>query len=411
MKKKVIAFFKKNTGRQFKSKDIAKQLSIDTEYEYSSLKSVLHKLTEEGFLAKTGKRYKLTQVLKSNVVKGVLQMVNGSYGFVIPDSSRMNDVFIASRNLGIAFNGDTVEVVLFANQKGKNIEGQIINVLKRKRTEYVGNLKKSKSFFYIAPDDSSIHRDIYIDQEDIKNAKVGDKVIVGQLFWENSKRNPEGKIIEVIGKAGSLDAEVISIAREFNLNYKFPPKVLEEAENINLGATPSELKKRRDYREKVVFTIDPEDAKDFDDALSVEELENGNFSVGVHIADVSYYAKPGMQIDKQANRRGNSVYLVGRVIPMLPEKLSNNICSLVPGEDRLTYSVIIEITRRGKLVGYEITKTVINSKRRFTYEEVQEIIDKGNGEFLKEISILNNLAVTIRKKESGRVVSNSLHRK
>ncbi len=398
MKKKIIAFFKKNSGRQFKSKDIAKRLNIENDHEYSSLKSMLHKLSEEGFLAKTGKRYRLAQVFNSNVVKGVLQLVNGSYGFVMPENNRMNDIFIASRNLGVAFQGDTVEVVLFANQKGKNIEGQIINVVKRKRDEYIGNLKKSKSFYFIAPDDPGIHRDIYIGKEDLKNAKEGDKVIVGQLFWENSKRNPEGKVIEVLGRAGSLDTQVISIAKEFNLNYKFTPKALEEADNMELGVTPAEIKKRKDFRNKIVFTIDPADAKDFDDALSIETLDNGNFSVGVHIADVSFYAKPGMQIDKQANGRGNSVYLVGKVIPMLPEKLSNNLCSLVPNEDRLTYSVIMEITRRGKVEGYEITKTVINSKRRFTYEEVQEIIEQGSGDYDEEISLLNSLAVTLRKK-------------
>ena len=398
MKKKIISFFKKNSGRQFKSKEIARRLDIGTDHEYSSLKAVLHGLTEEGFLSKSGKRYRLAQVLKSNVIKGELQIINGSYGFVIPDNARMNDIFIASRNLGTAFSGDTVEVVLFAKQKGRNIEGQIINVVKRKRSEYIGTLKKSKSFYYIAPDDPGIYRNIYIDKEDLKGANPGEKVIVGSLLWENSMRNPEGKVTEVIGKAGSLDAEIVSIAKEFNLDYKFSPKTLGEAESIIPEIDLAETAKRKDYRNKTVFTIDPEDAKDFDDALSIEKLDNGNFSVGVHIADVGHYVKPGTNIDKQARKRGNSVYLVGEVIPMLPEKLSNNICSLVPGEDRLTYSVIIEITGRGKVTGYEIAKTVIKSKKRFTYDEVQEIIDAGKGEFYGEVSTLNSLAVTLRKK-------------
>ncbi len=398
MKKKVIAFFKKNSGRQFKSKEIAKRLEIGSDHEYSSLKAVLHDLTEEGFLSKSGKRYRIAQVLKSNLIRGELQIINGSYGFVIPDNSRMNDIFIASRNLGTAFDGDTVEAVLFAKQKGRNIEGQIINVVKRKRTEYIGTLKKSKSFYYIAPDDPGIYRDIYIDKEDLKGANPGEKVIVGSLLWDNSMQNPEGKVTEVIGKAGSLDAEIVSIAKEFNLDYKFSPKTLEEAENIISGIDPAEAAERKDYRNKTVFTIDPEDAKDFDDALSVEKLDNGNFSVGVHIADVGHYVKQGTHIDKQANKRGNSVYLVGKVIPMLPEKLSDNICSLVPGEDRLTYSVIIELTRRGKIAGYEIAKSVIKSKRRFTYDEVQAIIEAAKGEYYEEISALNSLAVTLRKK-------------
>ncbi len=398
MKKKIIAFFKNNSGRQFKSKDIAQRLNIETEHEYNALKAVLHKLVEEQFIVKAGKRYRLSRPHSSNVLTGVLQIVNGGYGFVVLNNSEIKDVFIASRNIGVAFNGDTVEVALFAKQKGKNIEGQIVKVLKRKRDEYVGTLRKSKSFYYIEPDDRGIHRDIYIDKEDLNNATEGDKIIVGHLFWENPMRNPEAKVIEVLGKAGSQDAEIVSIAREFNLNYKFSPKVLEEAEAIELNIAPAEVKKRKDFRKKIVFTIDPEDAKDFDDALSIEEMENGNYSVGVHIADVGYYVKSGSQIDKQAAKRGNSVYLVGKVIPMLPEKLSNNICSLVPGEDRMTYSVLIELTKRGKQVGYQIIKTIINSKRRFTYDEVQKIIDEGEGDYSVEVLQLNKLAETLRKK-------------
>ena len=210
--------------------------------------------------------------------------------------------------------------------------------------------------------------------------------------------NPEGEIIQKLGKTGSFDADIASIAKQFNLPFSFPAEVLKEADEISEIISQRDKQRRVDYRKMVVFTIDPEDAKDFDDALSIEKLENGNFEVGVHIADVSNYVPAGSGLDKEALKRGNSVYLVGKVIPMLPERLSNNICSLVPDKERLTYSVIAELTKRGKLVDYKIKKSVIKSKRRFTYEEVQKIIDTGQGEFNNEIYLLNTLAQTLRKK-------------
>ncbi len=398
MKKKIISFFKRNPGREFKSKEIAKKLNINSDHEYSSLKSLLFDLYEENFLIKKGKKYSLNQLPASNKVAGELQIINGSYGFVVLKNSKMNDIFIAARNLGNAFNGDKVEAVVFANKKGKNYEGQVVKVIERHNNEIVGTLKKSNSFYFVEPDDNAIHKDIYIDKSGLAGAKEGDKVIIGHISWNSSMLNPEGKIIEVIGKAGTFDTEITSIAREFNIIYKFPPKVIHEANQIELKITPEEVKTRKDYRSKVVFTIDPEDAKDFDDALSIEELDNKNYSVGIHIADVSHYVKYESPIDKQALKRGNSVYLVGKVIPMLPEKLSTDICSLVPFEDRLTYSVIVEISKRGKIINYEIAKSIINSKRRFNYDEVQQIIEKGEGEFKDDILALNKLAQTLRRK-------------
>ncbi|HVO76053.1 MAG TPA: ribonuclease R, partial [Ignavibacteriaceae bacterium] len=316
---------------------------------------------------------------------------------VIPKDNKRGDIFIASRNLNTAFSGDLVEVSLFAKQKGKNTEGQIVNVLKRRRSEIVGKLSKSSSFYFVRPDEPEIHRDIYIKPDKLSNAKRGDKVITANIVWNNPMLNPEGEIIEVIGKSGTQDAEVTSIALEFNLPYRFSPKTLAEADEINPEIPAEEISSRMDFRSKNVFTIDPEDAKDFDDALSIEELSNGNYSVGIHIADVSHYVKQNSNLDKEAERRGNSVYLVGKVIPMLPERLSNNICSLVPYEDRLTYSVIAELTRRGKLINYEIKKSIINSKRRFSYSQVQEIIERGEGDFAGEILLLNKLAQVLKK--------------
>src|SRR4030066_72609 len=288
MKKKIISFFKKNSNTSFKSKDIAKRLKLASDDEIVSLKHFLHQLYEEKFLTRNGKRYKMNQNASSGKITGELQISPGGFGFVVPNNKKPGDIFIASRNLSTAFSGDTVEVALFAKRKGKNIEGQIVNVISRKRTNIVGTLRKSQVTYFVKPDEPEIHRDIYVDKENLKGAKEGDKVIVGNLFWDTSLLNPEGEIIEVIGKAGTKDAEISSIAYGFHFQFNFSREALE---------------------------------------------------------------------------RGNSVYLVGGVIPMLPEKLSNNICSLVPNKDRMTYSVIVEMTKRGKVENYQIKKTIINSKR------------------------------------------------
>lgn len=398
MKKELKAFFNRNQGRGYKSKDISKKLGFTSEYEYASLKAALHRLEEEGFLIRIGKRFQINKLPQTNKLTGRVEINRNGYGFVVVNNENINDVFIASRNLGSAFDGDTVEVELFAKQKGKNLEGQIVRIVERKRKEYVGILKKSKSFFFISPDDPNIHRDIYINEARLNNAKTGDKVVVGNLIWDSSMLNPEGEVLEVLGKAGSHDAEILSLAREFNLRYKFSKSVLAETNKISVEIPHEEIKTRIDYRSKNVFTIDPEDAKDFDDALSIEELENGNFSIGIHIADVSHYVKRGSSLDLEANQRGNSVYFVGKVIPMLPEKLSNQVCSLVPYEDRLTYSVIVQITPRGKVIDYRIAKTIINSKRRFSYEEAQKVIEQQDGDLSEDILQLNKIAQILRKK-------------
>ncbi|MCU0412908.1 MAG: ribonuclease R [Ignavibacteriaceae bacterium] len=396
MKNQIKSFFKENPGSSFKSKEVAKRLKIKDDQSYLLLKSNLHELVSEQFLTRTGKRYKLYTMPESNILIGHFNLNDGGYGFVTPKNSKTGDIFIAARNINSAFHGDKVEVVLFAKQKGKNLEGQITKVIERKRKEIVGQLKKSKSFYFVTPDDPKIHRDIYVDAKSLKESKAGDKVAVGNISWEDRMQNPVGEIVEVIGKEGTLHAEVTSIAREFGIPFLFNGKTHLEAEKINFEIDEAEIGKRIDFRSKNVFTIDPVDAKDFDDALSIEKLENGNYKVGVHIADVSHYVKAGTSIDKEASGRGNSVYLVGKAIPMLPEKLSNNICSLVPNEDRLTFSVIFEMTDKGNLLNHHIAKTIINSKRRFTYEEAQKIIESGEGDFANEVRLLNELASQLR---------------
>ncbi|AFN75106.1 ribonuclease R [Melioribacter roseus P3M-2] len=398
MKNKIKAFFKKHPGLKIKAKDLAKKLNISSEHEYAELKHILFKLTEEGYLTKLGKRYLLNSSEPQNLV-GTLQIVDsGAYGFVILKNIKRNDVFVAGKNLNTAMNGDLVEVKLLEKQRGKNIEGIITKVIERKRNQIVGVLKKSDSFFFVEPDDPTIHRDVYIPQAKLKGAKIGDKVVVGNIVWKSHNLNPEGQVIEVLGKAGLYDTEIASIARELGLKYKFPKKVIKEANSITDTIPEEEIARRVDFRNKNVFTIDPDDAKDFDDALSVEELPNGNYEVGIHIADVSHYIHDDSFLFDEALERGNSVYIVGKVIPMLPERLSNIICSLNPGADRLTYSVIVEMTPNAKIESYEIVKTVINSKRRFTYDEAQEILDTGKGDFKDELLLLNKLAKKLKQK-------------
>ena len=398
MKNQIKSFFKENSGRSYKSKEVAKRLKIKDDQTYLLLKNELHKLESEQFLSRNGKKYKLYIMPDSNRLIGHFILNDGGYGFVTPKNSKTGDIFIAARNISTAFYGDKVEVVLFAKQKGKNLEGQITKVIERKRKEIVGQLKKSRSFYYVTPDDPKIHRDIYVNEKSLKKSKAGDKVAVGKIIWEDRMQNPVGEIVEVIGKEGTLKSEVTSIAREFGIPFSFDKKILHEAESISTEINADEISRRVDFREKNVFTIDPVDAKDFDDALSIEKMGNGNYWVGVHIADVSHYVKAGTLIDKEASARGNSVYFVGKAIPMLPEKLSSNLCSLRPNEDRLTFSVIFEMTEKGAVLNHQISKTIINSKRRFTYDEAQKIIETGEGDFSKEINLVNELAKMLRSK-------------
>ncbi len=407
MKKELKAFFKQHPSIKIKPRELAKKLNAREPHLYAKLKDALFNLYKEGLLDKEGKRYSLHVEVKQKKFTGVIQIIDdGKYGFVVLNNSVIKDVFIAERNIGTALNGDLVEIELFEKHRGKNKEGKVLKVLERKHTEIIGKLVKSNSAFYVIPDEPDIHRNIFIHKNNLNKAKNGDKVLVSDIVWNDKAANPEGVIKENFGPAGSYKAEIMSIAREFNINYKFPPKVLNQAENTSVELNEKEIKNRLDLRDKNIFTIDPNDAKDFDDAISIEELKNGNLLVGIHIADVSHYVTEGSPIFKEAQKRGTSVYLVGTVIPMLPEKLSNQICSLVPNEDRLTFSVFVEMTKRTRIVNYKISKSIINSKRRFTYDEVQEILENKSGDFYYELESLNKVAKQLRNK---RVKSGSIN--
>ncbi|MEN8192247.1 MAG: ribonuclease R [Bacteroidota bacterium] len=396
MEKEIRDYFIKRPGLKIKTKELATRLNANSAKKYALLKETLFKLTQEGFLTKKGKRFQQVKDSDKNLI-GVFQISKeGTYGFVILKNSKLRDVFIPEKYFGPAFHGDTVKVKLLTERRGKNTEGKIIEVVERKFDEVIGKVVKRKNNYFVIPRDATIHTNFFISKSNLGGAVSGDLVSIHNLVWLNTSSIPEGEVVEILGKAGSFNADTAAIAHEFDIHTQFPKLVEKELNTISTTIDETELSKRLDLRNEEIFTIDPIDAKDFDDAVSVKTLESGNKLVGIHIADVSHYVKKDSHIYNEAIKRSTSVYLVGKVIPMLPEKLSNNICSLVPNEDRLTFSVMIELDNNSKIINYTITKSIINSKRRFTYEEVQKILNQGSGDFYQELIELNNIAKNLR---------------
>lgn len=396
IKKQIQKILESSPTKGYKSKEISKRLNIKSDEDYAELKQILAELYRQGKLIKRGKRYLLAR--DANQIVGTLQMTKNGYGFVVPESKDGEDIFISERNLGTALNGDKVLVEIFARYRGKNQEGEIIKVLERATDEFVGKIEQYRGFYFVIPDDNLIHRDFFIPEESLNGAKPGDKVVIKLIEWATPKLNPVGEVIEILGRHLDHSAEMLSIAKSFKLRTKFPDEVIAEAEQFTEETIKNEIPNRLDIRDKIVFTIDPIDAKDFDDALSIEPIDKNTFLVGVHIADVGFFVKENSALDLEARKRGTSVYLVNYVVPMLPEALSNKWCSLVPGEDRLCFSVFIEMNKKGEVLNYRIVKTVINNKRRFTYEEVEEILKSGQGDFAEQLLQLNELAKILFKK-------------
>jgi ribonuclease R len=332
---------------------------------------------------------------KDDYIEGFIELTARGAGFVVSDDEE-NDLYIAPQNIGQALNGDRVKARVFKRGKTRN-EGEVTAVLSRERTQFVGTLEIHEKFAFLIPDNLKAGTDIYIPKEKLNGGKQGDKALVKITVWPKTSKNPYGEVVEVLGKTGSNDTEMISILCNHGIDYKFPQEVLAEAEVIGLELDQEEVAKRRDFRPITTFTIDPADAKDFDDALSFKELENGRLEIGIHIADVSNYVRPGSAMDVEALKRSNSVYLVDRVVPMLPEQLSNMACSLRPNEDKFSFSAVFEMDEEGKVYNQWFGKTVIHSDRRFSYEEAQEIIEGKDGDFRKEILILDKIAKILRK--------------
>ncbi|MCM1451719.1 MAG: ribonuclease R [Clostridium sp.] len=339
-------------------------------------------------------RYK--PIMRSVVATGVFsRRSNGKNSVTTEEDGEV--ISVAERNSMHALNGDRVRVSIAARRRGAEPEAEVIEIIEKNEQVFIGTLQVDKHFAYLLTDSKFLASDIFIPKAKLKGGQTGDKAIVQITEWPDDQKNPKGEVIDILGKTGENTAEIHAILAEFGLPYRYPEAVEKAADKIGAGITSQEVEKRLDMRNVTTFTIDPKDAKDFDDALSFEKMPNGNYRIGVHIADVTHYVKPNTIIDHEAQKRATSVYLVDRVVPMLPEHLSNGICSLRPDEDKLTFSAIFEMTPGGKVVSSEIARTVIRSNRRFTYEEAQEIIEKGEGDYAEELSILNKLAQVLRK--------------
>lgn len=357
--------------------------------------SVLKDLASEGFLkAMSYDTFKMNSQEKL-ILEGSISIAAKGFGFVTVATEKA-DVFISPNHIGQALNGDRVKIQVLKYGKSR-IEGQVIEVIERERTQFVGTIQMHEKFAFLIPDNIKMNTDIYIPKEKLNGAKDKEKALVKITVWPKTAGNPYGEVIEVLGKTGSNDTEMISILCNNGIDYKFPPEVLTEAESVGMDLDPEEIKNRRDFRNITTITIDPVDARDFDDALSFRKLENGHFEIGVHIADVSHYVTPGSAMDVEALKRSNSVYLVDRVVPMLPEQLSNMACSLRPHEDKYSFSSVFEMDETGKVYSEWFGKTVIHSDRRFSYEEAQEIIEGAEGDYKEEIHILDGIAKTLRK--------------
>lgn len=326
---------------------------------------------------------------------GVVDHVSSRFAYV--DIGEEQDIYVKTKDLASAVDGDTVKVTVFPTRHGDHPEGKVLEILNRNRSRFVGRIEVSANFAFVVPDFRKIHQDFFIYPENVNGAKTNDKVVVEVISWAEDDKKPEAKVVEILGKAGENEAEIHSIMAEFDLPFRFTEDVERESQAIDEGITKQEIKKRRDFREVTTFTIDPEDAKDFDDALSFQKLDNGHYEIGVHIADVTHYVKPNSLLEKEAFDRATSVYLVDRTIPMLPERLSNGLCSLRPNEDKLTFAAVFEIDAKGKIHNEWFGRTVIHSDKRFSYEEAQAVIEAGRGTFGEELSVLNDLAKKLRK--------------
>jgi ribonuclease R len=399
----VLKIFANEPYNSFNYKQIASKMKLGDKKSKENIVSAIYELVDsKAILQERRGKYKLNPIyLTQNIsgskyITGRVDMKQTGKAYIIQEKDA-EDIYIAPNNTNHALNGDLVKVMLFPLRKGRKPEGQIVEIIERANKQFVGIVQVSKKFAFLVPDNVNITVDLFIPLESLNGARNGDKAIARITDWPERSKNPFGEIVQVLGKPGDNDVEMQSILAELDFPLSFPENVEKEAKNISEIIPESELKKRRDFRNITTFTIDPEDAKDFDDALSIRSLENGNWEVGVHIADVSYYVKKNSLIDKEAFERGTSVYLVDRVIPMLPEKLSNELCSLKPREDKLCFSAVFEMDKNANIKNEWFGKTVINSKYRLNYDEAQEIIEGKPHPLSNDILTLHNLAQKLKE--------------
>lgn len=401
MKKKelvelLISYFRSKPGETFTLKQLFQGLHLTTHPLKMLCTDSVQEMLEDNFLIETEKgRFRVND--KGQIMVGTFQRKsNGKNQFIPEDGGE--PIFIAERNSAHAMNNDKVKISLCAKRKHQKVEGQVIEIIEHAETTFVGTLKVSKNYAFLLTESNTLANDIFIPKDKLKGGKDGDKAVVKITEWPEEAKNPFGQVIDVLGKAGDNTTEMHAILAEYGLPYTYPQAVEAAAEKISAEITEEDYAEREDMRDVVTFTIDPKDAKDFDDALSIRSLKPGLWEVGVHIADVSHYVKEGSIIDKEAVKRATSVYLVDRTIPMLPERLCNFICSLRPDEEKLAYSVIFEMNEKAEVKDYRIRHTVIKSNRRFTYEEAQQVIETGEGDYKDEILELNKLAQILRER-------------
>ncbi len=394
----LLSLLENTAGKTLTAPQIAKKLQLKRKSLIEDLHRLLDTFVEEGKLEPLSNgSYKNVNLSNSKGIVGIVDHVQPRFAYIVTGEEGKKDIYVQTRDLGSALHGDTVKVSLLGKKNGASPEGKVTEVVKRGRTRFVGRMEISKNYGFVVPDFKKIYQDFFIYPENLNGAKANDKVLFEVTKWAEGDKNPEGKIVEILGKTGENNAEIHSIMAEFDLPFRFPENVLRESEKIQEGITNEEIKKRRDFRKIITFTIDPEDAKDFDDAISFRKLENGNYEIGVHIADVTHYVRPGNDLDTDAFDRATSVYLVDRTVPMLPERLSNELCSLRPHEDKLTFAAVFEMDNKGHVLDEWFGRTIIHSAHRFSYEQAQEVIESGTGTFAEEIKILNGLHLILRK--------------
>ncbi len=392
----VLEVLSKSPEQGFNYKQVAKRLGITGESEKHPVTDILKELEKQGSVQEiyVGKyRIKASR----GYITGTVDLTRMGYGFISTDELE-EDVFVSSKNLKTALHGDKVKVWLYAKRKGARPEGEVVEIIERSRTTFVGTIEVMPNFAFLIPDNKNMPFDLFIPSAKLNGAKQGQKAVAKVVDWDPKSKNPVAEIINVLGYPGLNDTEIHAILAEYGLPYSFTEEVVQDAEKISAEITKKEIKSRRDFRRIPTFTIDPEDAKDFDDALSLRKLENGNWEAGVHIADVTHYLQPGTIVEEEAKQRATSVYLVDRVVPMLPERLSNNICSLNPAEDKLTYSAVFEMNDKSEVIDEWFGRTIINSDKRFTYGEAQKVIDTGDGTLKEEVLVMHRLAQQLRTK-------------
>ncbi len=392
---RILEFLQMQNKQSFNYKQIAFGIGADRKSNRLDVINMLDDLVAAGDILEVDLgKYKAKANRGTENVGYFVRRSNGKNAVVVDDEY----IMVAERNSMHALNGDKVRVVVSAARRGQDPEARVIEILETKDQQFVGTLRIEKNYAALVTDSKFLAADIILDKSRLRGGKSGDKAVAHITNWRDDEMNPRGEIIDILGAKGENNAEMHAILAEFGLPYRYPENVEKAADRIHEGITPEEVARREDFRSVTTFTIDPRDAKDFADALSIRQLANGNWEVGVHIADVTHYVRPGSLIDKEAQKRATSVYLVDRTIPMLPERLSNGICSLRPDEDKLTFSAIFELDQKANVLNSRIGRTAIRSNRRFTYEEAQEIIETGKGEFARELGVLNGLAKELRRR-------------